>query len=55
MRSMQASVTFDHLSGGRGRMRFKSVTGEEIGVEMTPDAISILRSMMERAEEVRPT
>lgn len=55
MRSMQASVFFDHLRDGRGRIRVRSVTGEELGVEMSAVAVSILRTMMAPEGEARPT
>lgn len=51
---MQASVFFDHLRDGRGRIRIKSVTGEELGVEMSEVSVNILREAMV-PREVRPT
>lgn len=55
MRSMQAKVTFERLRDGRGRIRVKSVTGEELGIEMTAAELEVLRAKMLPEGEVRPT
>jgi hypothetical protein len=55
MQQMQAVVSFDRLRDGRGRIRIKSVTGHEIGVEMSAVAVLALRAMMTPESEVRPT
>lgn len=56
MRSMQASVSFERLRDGRGLIRVKSVTGEELGIELSAVAVEALRmELAPEGEAARPT